>query len=75
MYRQLLADDQRILGAEHTNTLNVLQSLARVAIQGRGQEATQLYNQLFTDSQRVRGDDHPLAMATREFLDGSQRMP
>jgi hypothetical protein len=57
------------LGGDHPSTLNTRHSLARVvAAQGDLDEAEKLYQGLFADRQRILGDDHPLTIATREFL-------
>jgi hypothetical protein len=39
-----------------------------VAAQGHLKEAEELYRQLLADRQRVLGEDHPVTIATREFL-------
>jgi tetratricopeptide (TPR) repeat protein len=65
----LLADQERVLGADHPDTLAVRMDLA-VAYQraGRIAEAVTLFEQTLADRERVLGADHPDTLAGRVSL-------
>jgi len=70
----LLADQERLLGADHPDTLAVRMGLA-VAYQraGRIAEAITLFEQTLTDRERVLGADHPDTLAGRISLANTYR--
>ena len=70
----LLADQNRVLGADHPDTLAVRMGLA-VAYQraGRIAEAMTLFEQTLTDRERVLGADHPDTLAGRVSLANTYR--
>jgi hypothetical protein len=69
MYRQLLIDQQRVLGDQDPNTLSTRHRLAWVvALQGQYGEAEQMYRQLLLREQQVLGDDHRDTLAARHWL-------
>ena len=65
----LLADQERVLGADHADTLATRNNLA-LAYQaaGRMAEAITLHEQNLADRERVLGADHPETLATRGNL-------
>jgi len=71
MLRELLTDQQRILGDEHHDTMASQRVLARLTgLQGRYQEAERMYRMLLADRQRLLGNEHPETLATRHGLAG-----
>ena len=69
MFRDLLADQQQILGPTHPDTFASQRVLARLmGQQGRNQEAESLYRQLVADRAQILGDDHPETMHARHGL-------
>jgi CRP-like cAMP-binding protein/tetratricopeptide (TPR) repeat protein len=69
LYRGLLEDKSRVLGAEHPDTLATRHDLARaIGSQGRYAVADELYRGLLADQSRVLGDRHPDTLATRHNL-------
>jgi tetratricopeptide (TPR) repeat protein len=68
----LLADEERVLGADHPQTLRTRNNLA-LAYQaaGRTAEAITLLEQTTADRVRVLGADHPDTLATRGNLAGA----
>ena len=65
----LLADQERVLGADHPDTLTTRNSLA-IAYRdaGRTAEAITLHEQTLADRERVLGADHPDTLNTRNNL-------
>jgi tetratricopeptide (TPR) repeat protein len=65
----LLADQERVLGADHPDTLDSRNHLAR-AFQsaGRLDEAIPLHERTLADRERVLGDTHPDALDSRNNL-------
>ena len=65
----ILADQKRMLGADHPDTLAVRMGLA-LAYQraGRTAEAVLLFEQTLADRERVLGADHPETLRTRNSL-------
>ncbi|NEC49805.1 tetratricopeptide repeat protein, partial [Actinospica acidiphila] len=66
---RVLADRERVLGADHPDTLRTRMDLAasyRGA--GRMQEAVDLCEQVLADYERVLGTDHPDTLAARHNL-------
>jgi tetratricopeptide (TPR) repeat protein len=71
MLRQLLVDQQRILGKEHHDTMASQRVLARLTgLQGRYAHAESMYRRLLDDRKRLLGDEHPETLATRFGLAG-----
>jgi len=69
MYRQLLADQQRVLGADHPATYGTRRSLAwMIECQGRHGEAGQMYQELAADQQQTLGGDDLDTLSTRNSL-------
>ena len=65
----LLADQERVLGSDHPETLGMRNNLANAYQDaGRTAEAIALYEQTLTDFQRVLGSDHPNTLRTRDNL-------
>jgi hypothetical protein len=65
----LLADQERVLGRDHPDTLTTRNNLATVyQVAGRTAEAIALHEQNLTDSERLMGPDHPHTLATRNNL-------
>ena len=66
---QTLTDSERVLGAEHPDTLTSRNNLAGAyQTAGRLGEAIPLYEQTLTDSERVLGAEHPNTYTVRENL-------
>ena len=65
----LLADSERVLGADHRNTVGARENLA-LAYQdaGRTAEAITLHEQDLADFERLLGADHPDTLSTRNNL-------
>jgi hypothetical protein len=69
LYRQLLADDYRLLGPDHRETLAARYNLARmIGLQGRYTEAEELSHQVLDVQRRVLGPAHPGTGAVRAEL-------
>jgi hypothetical protein len=69
MYEQALTDRERLLGADHPDTLGSRSNLAvayRAA--GRTAEAIPLLEQALTGCERLLGADHPSTKVVRENL-------
>ena len=65
----LLADEERVLGADHPDTLTTRGNLAAAyRAAGRKAEATTLLEQNLADLERVLGADHPATLSTRNTL-------
>jgi tetratricopeptide (TPR) repeat protein len=65
----LLAEQDRVLGADHPDTLRTRNSLAIAYREaGRTAEAISLYEQVLADQERVLGADHPDTLRTRNSL-------
>jgi len=66
MLRQLLPDQRRILGDDHSDTMASQRILARLTgLQGRHQQAERMYRRLLADRQHRLGRQHPETLATR----------
>jgi tetratricopeptide (TPR) repeat protein len=71
MIRQLLSDQERILGGEHPDTMASERILARLTgLQGRYEQAEQMYRDLLRDRMSRLGNEHPETLATRFGLAG-----
>ena len=70
----LLADQERVLGADHPDTLSTRNNLA-IAYRdaGRTAEAITLDEQTLADRERVLGADHPDTLSTRNNLANAYR--
>jgi hypothetical protein len=67
--RNVQAELERIVGAEHEDTLRARQSLAH-AVGGAGDplEAAAMLRTLLPEQTRLLGDDHPDTLASRQYL-------
>jgi tetratricopeptide (TPR) repeat protein len=69
LYEQTLADTERVLGADHPDTLDSRSNLAGAyGSAGRLGEAIPLYQQTLADRQRVLDADHPDTLTSRNNL-------
>ena len=69
LYEQVLAERERVLGADHPDTLTVRNNLAGAYYSvGRFGEAIELYEQVLAEYERVLGADHPDTLAVRNNL-------
>ncbi|MEW1739757.1 tetratricopeptide repeat protein, partial [Nocardia beijingensis] len=69
---QALADRERVLGADHPDTLVSRNNLASVyKAAGRVVEAIPLYERTLADRERVLGADHPNTLGSRNNLAGA----
>jgi hypothetical protein len=65
----LLADQERVLGADHPDTLGTRNNLANAyRAAGRTDKAITLHKRTLADRQRVLGADHPDTLGTRNSL-------
>ena len=69
-----MAERERVLGADHPDTLNTRNNLA-VAYRyvGRFGEAIELFERVLADLERVLGPDHPKTLTTCNNLAGAYR--
>jgi tetratricopeptide (TPR) repeat protein len=68
-YRSVLAGRERLLGANHRDTLDSLHELGRtMARQGRHSEALAIFENLVPARQRALGINHPRTLAARHEL-------
>ena len=69
LFKQTLADGERILGPDHPDTLTFRNNLARAYQNaGRLDEAIDLFKQNLTDSERILGPDHHHTLTSRNNL-------
>jgi hypothetical protein len=69
LHEQTLADRERVLGADHPQTLTSRDNLADAYRDaGRTAEAITLHEQTRADRERVLGADHPHTLASRHNL-------
>ena len=72
LYEQVLAERERVLGADHPDTLTVRNNLAGAyKSAGRLAEAVELFERVLADRVRVLGPDHPDTLAARNNLAGA----
>ena len=72
LYEQVLAEYERVLGADHPDTLTVRNNLAGAyKSAGRLAEAVELFERVLADRVRVLGPDHPDTLAARNNLAGA----
>jgi len=65
IYEPLLADQERILGNEHPDTLTTRHNLAfAYRATGRAQDAIAIYEPLLADHERILGGEHPSTLLT-----------
>jgi tetratricopeptide (TPR) repeat protein len=71
MFRDLLRDQQRVLGGLHPDTMASQRVLARLTgLQGQYQEAEAMYRELIADRRLRLGDDHVEILHLRHGLAG-----
>ncbi len=68
LYREVLADQRRVLGDDHPDTLTTRYELARVVGRGHFEQAERLYREVLADQQRVLGSSHPRTLTSRHAL-------
>jgi hypothetical protein len=69
MFRQVLTDQERLLGREHPATLGTCHRLAEIiASQGRNGEAEQMFRETLTAREKLLGGHHPDTICTRTQL-------
>ncbi|MEU1456937.1 tetratricopeptide repeat protein, partial [Streptomyces avermitilis] len=69
LVEQVVADRERLLGADHPDTLTARGNLAAIYWQaGRTGEAIDLVEQVVADRERLLGADHPDTLTAREVL-------
>lgn len=68
LYKELLADQQRVLGSDHPDTLGTRFELARVIGHTRFGQAEQLLREVLADQERILGSDDPHTVRTRHTL-------
>ena len=74
LFEQTLADRERVLGADHPDTLRTRGRLAAAyRVAGRAAEAITLLEQNLADQERVLGADHPDTLASRDNLANAHR--
>ena len=72
LYEQVLAEYERVLGADHPDTLTVRNNLAGAYYSvGRFGEAIELFERVLAERERVLGSDHPDTLTTRNNLAGA----
>ncbi len=74
LYQQVLTSREKLLGAEHPDTLGTQHALANLyAEQGRYPEAEALYQQVLASREKVLGSEHPHIQSTRDSLNTLRR--
>lgn len=68
LYRQLLADQQRVLGDQDPSTLSTRNYLATTIEYQRYADAERLHRQVLDDRQRILGPEHPDTLDSRYRL-------
>ncbi len=69
---RLLAEQERVLGADHPDTMRTRNRLANAyRVAGRTDEAIRLYEQVLADRERVLGAEHPDTLGTYGNLAGA----
>ena len=68
LYREVLIDQERMLGADHPATLATRYRHVRVLGFLCHPQAEQLHREVLADQERVLGHDHPATLATRHWL-------
>jgi len=72
LYEQVLADQERVLGPDHPDTLTTRNNLAGAYKDvGRFGEAIELYKRVLADQERILAPDHPDTLAARNNLAGA----
>ena len=70
----MLAERERVLGADHPDTLTVRNNLAVAYYSaGRLAEAIDVWEELLPDCQRVLGLEHPLTKQVEKNLEAAKR--
>jgi hypothetical protein len=66
---ELLPDRERVLGADHPDTLRTRNNIAGwYGDCGDAREALRLFSELLPDQERVLGADHPGSLRIREWI-------
>jgi hypothetical protein len=74
MYEPLLVDRERVLGADHPDTLATRYKLALTYQDAeRVDNAIAIYEPLLADSERILGPQHACTLATRDNLAAHMR--
>ena len=69
LFRELLPDQERVLGPDHPDTLNTRNNIASCTGEcGDAAAALRLASELLPDRERVLGPDHPDTLATRNNI-------
>jgi hypothetical protein len=69
LFKALLPDQERVLGADHPETLRTRSNIAGWTERcGAARAALRLFEALLPDQERVLGADHPDTLTTREFI-------
>ncbi len=72
---QLVADQERVLGPDHSDTLASRNNLAAAYVNvGRTAEAITLHEQTLADRERTASPDHPASLASRNNLADAYRI-
>ena len=69
LFRELLPDEERVLGRDHPDTLNNRHNIAAwTGEAGNAPEALRLFRELLPDEERVLGRDHPDTLNNRHNI-------
>ena len=69
LFRELLPDQERVLGPDHPYTLTTRHNIATWTGQsGDAAKALRLFRDLLPDQERVLGADHPDTLLTRNSI-------
>ncbi|MFE7593848.1 tetratricopeptide repeat protein, partial [Kitasatospora sp. NPDC057512] len=76
LLEQVVADQERVLGTDHPNTLDTRYGLATCYwLSGSQDHAVEMLRLVVPDFERVLGPDHPSTSAVREALLFASREP
>ena len=74
MHERTLADKERVLGADHPDTLTTRNNLALTYREaGRTAQAIRMHERTLADRERVLGPDHPHTLQSRNNLADAHR--
>ncbi|MEO1979319.1 MAG: tetratricopeptide repeat protein, partial [Fuerstiella sp.] len=69
LFRELLHDQQQVIGHDHPDTLDTRNNIASLTLEtGEPQDALRLYCELLLDYERVLDSDHPDMLNTRDNI-------